>query len=142
MLEIPNSKNIHTTAIQIRFNDLDLVKHVNNAIYQEYFDIAKTSLFNDTFGKAIDWKTRGLVLAHIEIDYLQPTYLDEDIIIESKITKIGTKSFDLIQVIRKKDTKGENGIKCIGKSIMVTYHYENSYSFKIPEEWIKLINKN
>jgi len=139
MIEIPKSQNNHITAIQIRFNDLDIVKHVNNAVYQEYFDIAKTSLFNDTFGESIDWKTKGLVLAHIEIDYYQPTFFDDDIIIESKITKVGNKSFDLIQVIRKRNTKGEEGVKCIGKSIMVAYHYEKSYSINLPKEWTKLI---
>jgi len=137
---ISNNKNIHLTEIQIRFNDLDIVKHVNNAIYQEYFDIAKTQLFNHIFGDTIDWKTKGLVLAHIEIDYHSPTYFSDEIIVESSITKIGTKSFDLTQIIRTKNSKGEEGIKCIGKSIMVAYHYQEAYSFPLPLEWINLIN--
>lgn len=140
MINIPDNNNSHISNIQIRFNDLDIVNHVNNAIYQEYFDIAKTELFNFTFGKTIDWKTRGLVLAHIEIDYHQPTYFEENIIIESKITKVGTKSFEVTQVVRQKDTKNENGVKCIGKSIMVAYHYQKAYSFALPSEWIEKIN--
>ena len=90
----------------------------------------------------INWRIKGLVLAHIEIDYYQPTYLDEDIIIESTISKTGTKSFDMTQVVRKKGSKGEEGIKCVGRSIMVAYHYKDQYSFDLPAEWKEKIIQN
>ncbi len=141
MINIPNIDKSHITPIQIRFNDIDIAAHVNNAVYQSYFDLAKTHYFNQLFQEIIDWKIKGLVLAHIEIDYYQPTYLDENIIIESKITKIGTKSFNLIQIVRENGTSGENGIKCIGKSIMVAYHYQNAHSFDIPEKWMQKIQE-
>ncbi len=139
MIPIPNKQNVHTTPVQIRFNDIDIAAHVNNAVYQNYFDLAKTHFFEEIFGDTIDWKVKGLVLAHIEIDYYQPTYLEENIIIESSITKIGTKSFDMTQVIRKKGSKGEYGIKCVGRSIMVGYHYKEAYSFDLPKEWVEKI---
>ena len=31
----------HKTPIQIRFNDVDVVGHVNNSVYQNYFDAAR-----------------------------------------------------------------------------------------------------
>ncbi len=141
MISIPNTDKAHITPIQIRFNDIDIAAHVNNAVYQSYFDLAKTHYFNEIFQETIDWKIKGLVLAHIEIDYYQPTYLEQDIVIESLITKVGTKSFELIQIVRDKNSVGENGIKCIGKSIMVAYHYRDAYSFDIPQEWMLKIQK-
>ena len=142
MIAIPNHNNPHICPIQIRFNDIDIAAHVNNAVYQNYFDLAKTHFFNDTFGLLIDWKIRGLVLAHIEIDFYEPTYLDDNIIIESSYTKIGSKSFDMTQVVRIKGSKNDEGIKCVGRSIMVAYNYKEAYSFNLPKEWAKKIKES
>jgi len=135
MIPIPNNRSVHITPIQIRFNDIDIAAHVNNAVYQNYFDLAKMHFFNAVFADIIDWKIKGLVLAHIEIDYYQPTYLEEDIVVESSINAMGTKSFDMTQVVRKKGTKGEDGVKSVSRSVMVAYHYEKAYSFDLPKEW-------
>lgn len=142
MITIPNNKKAHITPLQIRFNDIDIAAHVNNAVYQNYFDLAKTHFFEKIFGEIIDWKIKGLVLAHIEIDYYQPTYLNEDIIIESFITKLGSKSFDLSQIVRIKGSKGDQGIKCVGRSVMVAYHYQKAFSFKLPTKWAQEIKNN
>ena len=141
MIPIPKNPSAHITPIQIRFNDIDIAAHVNNATYQEYFDLAKTHFFEQLFEQIIDWKIKGLVLAHIEIDYYQPTYLEEPIVVESTITKVGTKSFKLTQLIRKANTKGNEDIKCISESIMVAYHYQKAYSFNLPEQWVEKIEK-
>ena len=135
MIEIPNNSNYHRTAVQIRFDDIDIAAHVNNGVYQSYFDLAKTYFFDELFGKLINWKIKGLVLAHIEIDYYEPTYLGDKIIVETIITKLGKKSIDLVQVVREQGTKGEKGIKCVGHSVMVGYHYREAYSFELPIEW-------
>ncbi len=141
MISIPSSDKKFTLPIQIRFNDVDLAKHVNNSIYQNYFDLAKTHWYNQMFGELIDWKETGLVLAHIEIDYYAPTYIDDPIVVESYITKIGAKSFEHIQVVRMKDSKAEDGVKCVSRSVMVAYNYEKNHSFQIPEAWNKRLKE-
>ena len=141
MISIPKNSTPHITPIQIRFNDIDIAAHVNNATYQEYFDLAKTHFFEQLFKQIIDWKIKGLVLAHIEIDYYQPTYLEDKIIVESTITKVGTKSFNLTQIVRTANTNSDNDIKCVSESIMVAYHYQKAYSFDLPEPWIEKIRK-
>ncbi len=135
MIQIPLSDKKYVLPIQIRFNDVDLAKHVNNAVYQNYFDLAKTHCYNDMFGELIDWKETGLVLAHIEIDYYAPTFLDDAIIVESYITKIGAKSFEHIQVVRMKGSVADEGLKCVSRSVMVAYNYEANHSFEIPKSW-------
>jgi acyl-CoA thioester hydrolase len=143
MISLPQQANsTHITPVQIRFNDIDIAAHVNNAVYQNYFDLAKTHFFDNVFGDIIDWKIKGLVLAHIDIDYYSPTYLEEEIVVESNILKLGTKSFEMVQVVRVKNSIGEAGIKCIGRSIMVAYHYQEAYSFDIPQDWAEKIKKH
>ena len=36
----------HVTPIQIRFNDIDVIGHINNNAYLEYMDLGKTAYFN------------------------------------------------------------------------------------------------
>ena len=36
----------HLTDIQIRFNDIDMLGHLNNTMYFSYFDIGKADYFN------------------------------------------------------------------------------------------------
>ena len=130
----------HITPIQIRFNDIDIAGHANNAVYMEYSDLAKMNYFNDVFKNTINWKKKGFVLAHISLDYAEPIYLDEEIVIETTVQKIGDKSLELLQTVREKNTKGDNGIKCVIKSIMVAYHYVEKHSISIEKEWKKDLN--
>src|SRR5207244_6214863 len=85
----------HATPIQIRFSDIDLAGHVNNATILTYFETARISFLDDMVGKANDWGNRGLILAHSEIDYLTPVYLQDTVKAYSRITRIGTKSFTM-----------------------------------------------
>lgn len=36
----------HHQPIQLRFNDIDMLGHVNNTLYFEYMDMAKTRYFH------------------------------------------------------------------------------------------------
>ena len=37
---------MHRTDIQIRFNDVDQMGHVNNAVIMEYLDLGKDAFFS------------------------------------------------------------------------------------------------
>jgi acyl-CoA thioester hydrolase len=52
-------KKEHTTPVQIRFNDIDLMGHVYNAKYQEFFDLARIKYFEEVLGNliSVDKKT-------------------------------------------------------------------------------------
>jgi len=47
------------TPIQIRFSDCDMLQHVNNAIYLQYFETARINFFNQKFQLGTG-KRRGL----------------------------------------------------------------------------------
>ncbi len=141
MIVLPKENPKHSLPIQIRFEDIDLAQHVNNGVYQSYFDLAKSRYFNQMFDGCIDWKKTGLVLAHIEIDYYQPTYIHEEIVVDSYVTKIGSKSFELVQVVRLADAQDEKAIKCVSMSVMVAFNYQEAYSFVLPEAWTKQLQK-
>ena len=136
-----NSNTKHITPIQIRFNDIDIAGHTNNAIYMEYSDLAKMHYFNDVFKNTINWKEKGFVLAHISLDYVEPIYLKEEIIVETTTQKIGEKSIEILQILRLKNSKDDKDIKCIINSVMVAYHYIEKQSIILSDKWIASLKK-
>lgn len=142
MIKMPNQISLHVTPIQIRFNDIDIIGHVNNAVYQNYFDLAKTHFFDHVFGNAINWKVSGLILAHIDIDFSQPVFLDDQIIIETTFTKHGQKSVQMTQIVREKNSTTEQGIKAVGHSVMVAFDFTKNCSIEIPNLWLEAIKKH
>ena len=45
LLDINQIEFNHQQAIQIRFNDVDVIGHVNNAVQLSYFDLGKVKYF-------------------------------------------------------------------------------------------------
>ncbi len=126
----------HETELQLRFNDIDMMGHVNNAVYQNYFDYAKVQYFNEVLGSEVDWQKSGLVLAKITLEYLNPIFLEEPILVRSKTTKLGNKSMTLFQEIINAKTLET---KATGLSIMVGFNFHTQQAIEIDERWKTLI---
>jgi acyl-CoA thioester hydrolase len=124
----------HSTTIQIRFVDIDKMGHVNNATILSYFEIARTNFFDDVIGQQDNWFERGLIIAHTDIDYLQPVYLRDEVKALVRIAKTGTKSFDVEHLLIK--IVDRNPIICaIANSILVCMDYTKKQTIEIPKEW-------
>ena len=61
-------KQKHSVPVQIRFNDIDLMGHVYNAKYQEFFDLARLNYFKTVLGELISWTHKGLIIASVKVD--------------------------------------------------------------------------
>jgi len=129
----------HSTPIQIRFVDIDKMGHVNNATILSYFEIARTNFFDDVIGQQDSWFERGLIIAHTDIDYLQPVYLRDEIEALVCIAKIGTKSFDVEHVLVK-TANGKQTICAIANSILVCMDYTKKETIEVPTEWKEKIS--
>jgi len=132
----------HTSHIQVRFADIDKLGHVNNANYLTYFEIARMQFFEDEFKNVtdLDWKTKGLILAKTEVEFLVPVLLEDKVEIETFCTKIGNKSFDLAyRVFRINDNTRMLAAK--GASVLVAYNYLEQKSIPVEESWKKELSK-
>lgn len=132
---------IQKTPIQIRFSDIDLAGHINNARYHTYIESGRMDYFEKALGFEIDWKKTGIILARTEMDYLFPGRLNDKISVHTSCSKIGTKSFYLYyEVIRE----GINGDLILAKAttILVCFDYFENKTIEIPEQWKeKLLRK-
>jgi len=128
---------IHKTDVQIRFNDIDILGHVNNAVYQYYFDLARVNYFTDILGEhEADFHEEALIVASIKVDYIMPVFLKDKIYVTTKITSIGNKSLTMIQEV----FDGKQLLKATSETRMVAYSIKKQSTISIPERWKTLIS--
>lgn len=121
-----------STPIQIRFSDCDMLKHVNNAIYLQYFETARINFFNLELPNW-NWTKNGIILLKNIVEYKIPLYLTDTCKVEIECSHIGTKSFTLTYKIQVK--KDKNVItKTIGESILVCYDFTQEETINLPTD--------
>lgn len=123
---------LHKTPIQIRFNDIDILAHVNNSVYQNYFDMARLRYFEKVFDQKMNWNEKALVLAKITIEYFNPIFLEEEIVVLSKVYKLGNKSLQMKQEIVNVTT---NEIKANNDAILVAFGSKENGAILLPDDW-------
>lgn len=129
------------TPIQIRFSDIDGYLHVNNGIYFNYFEHARAVFLY----QVCDWNvmTIGTVVGRIEIDYLRPIHLEDQVEAAVKCTRIGNSSFDLEQYLIGKDSGGHDHIFAKCRCVMVSVDMKTMKPVSVPEKYrLKLLENN
>ena len=131
-------KFFHTTPIQIRFNDIDKLEHVNNSVYQQFYDLGKVGYFDEVLQEHMDWNIEGLVLASITVEYLISIKLHDKIEVRSKVYEIGNKSLKMKQEIYNLTT---GQVSSCSKSVMVNFSNSKGHTVPIPQKWRERIAK-
>jgi acyl-CoA thioester hydrolase len=122
----------HSIPVQIRFNDTDPAGHVNNSVFQEYFDLGKISYFREVTGQAMDFNAVSMVVASYKVDFFQPVFLEDNIEVKTRISVVGTKSLEMVQHLCK---VGEPSPKAVSNTIMVCFNYAMQLSEELPGVW-------
>jgi len=120
--------------LQIRFADVDMARHVHNAVFLHWFEAARMALLEQFIAPDHDWRGEGLILARNEVDYRMPVRLTDQMEAEAWCGTIGNKSFDLLYAIRR--IGGDRpGICAEGRSVMVCFNYHANASIALPGSW-------
>nr|WP_275899857.1 thioesterase family protein [Chromobacterium alkanivorans] len=83
----------HDTKIKVRGYHLDLYGHVNNARYLEFLEEARWNYFESRGD--LPWFLQSglaLVVVNINIDYRYPATMGDELVIETGVKSIGTRS--------------------------------------------------
>lgn len=133
-MEIETTQDVFRASvpIQIRFNDIDALGHINNNVYFSFFDLGKITYFENLKASYVSWIEGMIVVARIEVDFIVPVFYKEDIVVETKVSKIGNKSAVFLQQIRNPST---DEVKCKCTSVVVAYNSETMSAMPIPEVW-------
>lgn len=127
----------HQLPLQIRWNDVDQFGHVNNGVFFQFYDTAKTD-YIATVCPDVDWEQKAIVVVHIEADFLAEVKAGSHIAARTCISHIGRTSFHLLQDVIDTDTQE---VKCRCLSIMVLYDLHQRESIPLPDNWVKSISE-
>ena len=114
--------------IKTRWRDLDAFKHVNNATFLSYIEDARITFFKRW---GINLKDKSLIVASVKIDYINQLIHPSNIIIGQKVSRLGTKSFDILSVIF---TEKKNTPICSSTITSVCYNFTTKKTVQLFEE--------
>ena len=121
---------MHTLPIQLRFNDIDMMGHVNNAVIMEYLDLGKDAFFS-AHGLPPTKGDFTVMVVHYEVDFRSQIHYHDNIVVETEIEKLGNKSLTVMQRVVNTDT-GTLCVEC--RTVMAGYRRSTSSSEVIPPE--------
>jgi acyl-CoA thioester hydrolase len=113
----------------VRFRDVDVMGHVNNAVYLTYMESARVAYLLH-LGTAQGLADLGIIVARVEIDFRAPVSFGEEVEIGVRTSRFGTKSFDLEYELR-----ASGRVVAQATSVCVGYDYLSGTTVPIPEAW-------
>ncbi|MDE6490874.1 MAG: acyl-CoA thioesterase [Muribaculaceae bacterium] len=127
----------HRLPVQVRFSDIDMLGHLNNSVYLQFFDLGKIAYFTAASPTPIDWKKVNVVVVNINCDFTAQARITEPLEVLTQVSSIGEKSFRLDQRVVNAAT-GE--VKCAGRTVMAGFDIATGASAPIAAEWIDAFN--
>lgn len=119
----------HSVPLQLRFNDIDILGHVNNNAQLALFDVGKTEFYNALRGVLSDWSRVEAVIVNINCTFMQQIHFTDPMEVRTRVKKIGERSFVLQQILRN-TANGEICSMC--ESVMVSVDFTTKESKPIP----------
>ena len=123
-------------SIQIRFNDLDPLGHVNNGVVFSYYDAGRLHFFSQ-MDENFSWENMEQVLVRTECDFKEIILFTDDISVETEVTEIGNKSLRMMQRIVDNNT---GKIKSTCLSVLSGYDRHKNVSKRISDDFRKKLN--
>ena len=90
----------HSEAIQTRFQDLDVLGHINNVAMAALFESGRVR-FNRSMNLA-GWAGHRWLVARVEINYLGEGFFPADVEIATGIGEIGNRSWSILSAAFQK----------------------------------------
>lgn len=116
--------------LEIRWSDMDEMKHVNNAVYLTYIEQARILFFHNVL--QIDWEQDGFILANANIDFIQPMVYPNASFVYMRTSRIGTKSFESRYLISSM-VNGKEELMAAATTTQVMFDYNSGKSIVVPE---------
>lgn len=129
----------HRTELRVRNYEVDWQGIVHNAVYLLYFETGRIDYLK-RIGAQFDLNSvRGkhkVVLVRNEIDYRRPLSFDDEIVVATRISSIGTTSFVMEGVMLHKQT---SEIVSTNVAVHVWLHRDHHTSTRVPDSFRKLV---
>ncbi|MFP4189355.1 MAG: acyl-CoA thioesterase [Halobacteriales archaeon] len=121
----------YVTEVDTRFRDLDLMGHVNNAVYASYLEEARVAYYDEVLDVGVD--ELGFVLAHLEIDYERPIQHGDEVSVGLRTADVSDKS-----MTTEYRVEADDAVAATAKSVQVAVD-EDGVPRQVPDGWRRAI---
>lgn len=122
----------------VRFADVDMFGHVNNAAYLTYVESARVAYYGHLTGLT-DPREFDMTVARAEVDFLKPAFYGQTLHVFTRAGRIGNKSWTLEHEIRDSETAE---VVARGSTVNVHFDHVTQRSKPLPPEIINLIERH
>jgi len=112
------------TEIQLRYSDLDVLGHISNSVYNQYFEIGRLDWFDVLEEQPVT------VVANSNVDYIKEISLKDKVHVVTSCVKKGTKSMTLSQ-----DVYSNDELATKSTVVMVGFDQETRKSCVLLDGW-------
>lgn len=121
----------HVIPVEVRFGDLDVFGHVNNAVVFTYIETGRIRYLVDLGIRSpqAGWNDLAFILAHINCDFRRPIFYGQRVEVGSRITEIRRSS---LKLEHRLEADGE--LAAEGDGVLVHYDYAAQSSITISPE--------
>ena len=124
--------------IEVRFRDVDMFGHVNNAAYLTYIESARVAYYGHLTGLK-DPREFDMTVARAEIDFLVPAFYGQTLHVFTRAGRIGNKSWTLEHEMRDSQS-GE--VVARGTTVIVHFDHVTQQSKPLPADIVELIESH
>ncbi len=121
---------LHNMTLPIRWGELDVLGHVNNAQYLRYFEESRT-LWCEQIGRPLRNTGEGMILLQATVTYLKPVDYPSNVRVDLRAGRVGNTSFDLINTLV---VEGHAEPACVGEFVIVWFDYVNGKPARVPDD--------
>lgn len=108
----------HSTPVQIRFNDIDILGHLNNIVYFALYDLAKAHYLQTVRSGQMDWQKVESVIANVNCSYIKQVKFGEEMEVLTRCIHLGDRSFTLRQCLVETTTRE---VRSVCDTVMVCF---------------------
>jgi acyl-CoA thioester hydrolase len=130
---------VHEVEVEVRFADTDAMRHVNNAKYLTYCEIARIRYWTEVTGEAFALGTEGaesLILAEARITYRAQAFYGEIVTVGTRATRIGRSSFTLEHRLVAGPPGEPRRLVAVSESVLVRFDYGSGMPVAISPEHV------
>ncbi|MDP0929769.1 acyl-CoA thioesterase [Paracoccus onubensis] len=122
----------YVTEIEIRYRDTDSMGHVSSPIYYDYLQSAYLEYMHDLLRLPKDRKLPH-IMVRTSCEYVSQAIYGDRINVLSRVTRFGTKSFEMEHVMRLADDSAREVARAA--SVHVMFDYEAQKTYPVPDDF-------
>lgn len=129
----PQCEFNHRIPLQVRFNDIDILGHINNSVYLSFLDLAKAEYLTEATSARVEIGGIAVAIVNINCNFFSPGYFNEPLEAVTAVTRVSHRSLRMEQRVYNPVT---GDVKCIATTIMAGFDPRTATGIEIPRKFI------